>query len=207
MANSPFRVYQEFLSPKACQEILSMVKAAPNMDADGNPAKLERFHSEAEDKIFSKFKELIPELETHYGLKYKGTENLVFQHFPEGMKGLAEAPHCENSQYLRKKWVKVRDRELTGLLWLKDYQNTVPLDPSLEVYGGKLEFPAYGFSLQPQAGTLVIYPSGPHFITATSPVLVGDLYCVRFHIASEGLYLYQPDKFSGTYQEWFKEFA
>lgn len=207
-SKSPFLVYQEFLSPKACQEVLDLIKVtAPNRDADGYATKLERFHSEAEDKIFSRFKPLIPEIEAHYNLKYKGTENLVFQHFPEGMKGLAEAPHCENSQFLRKKWVKTRDRELTGILWLKDYHDSVPLDPKFEVYGGKLEFPAYNFSLQPQRGTLMIYPSGPHFITATSPVLVGDLHAVRFHIAADGQWFYQPADFAGSWQEWFEEFA
>jgi hypothetical protein len=205
-AKSPFLIYQNFMSPKACQEILDAVKTAPNRDIDDNPTKMERFHSGAEDKIFSVFKPLIPEIEEHYGLKYKGTENLVFQHFPEGMKGLAEAPHCENSQYLRKKWVKVRDRELTGILWLKDYQDSVPLDPSIEVYGGKLEFPAYGFSLQPQRGTLMIYPSGPHFITATSPILVGDSHCVRFHIAAEDLWLYNGEDYPGDYTKWFGEY-
>jgi hypothetical protein len=207
-AKSPFLVYQEFMSPKACKEILDAVKvSAPNRDSDGYAMKLERFHNESEDKIFAKFKPLIPEIEAHYNLKYKGTEHLVFQHFPEGMKGLAESPHCENSQYLRKKWVKVRERDLTAVLWLKDYQDSVPLDPKIEVYGGKLEFPAYNFSIQPQCGTLMIYPAGPHFITATSPVLVGDLHCVRFHIAADGTWIYQPDQFKGTYQEWFNEFA
>lgn len=208
---SPFLVYQDFLSPKACQEILDMVKiGAPNLDADGFPTKLERFHTQAEEKLFSKFKDLVPEIEEHYGLTYKGTEHIVFQHFPEGIKGLAEKPHCENSHYSRKKWVKVRDRDLTAVLWLKDYNDKVPLDPRTEVYGGKLEFPAYGFSLQPQRGTLMIYPSCPHFITATSPVLVGDSYVARFHIAADsenGAWLYQPENFPGTWQEWFEEFA
>lgn len=208
---SPFLVYQEFLSPKACQEILDMVKVEKaTKGVDGYTTKLERFHNEAEDKIFAKFKPLVPEIEKHYNLKYKGTEHLLFQHFPEGMKGMAEAPHCENSQYLRKKWVKVKERDLTAILWLKDYNANVPLDTRTEVYGGKLEFPAYGFSLQPQRGTLIVYPAGPHFITATSPVLVGDAYAVRFHIAAdskEGLWLYQPDQFPGKWADWFQEFA
>jgi hypothetical protein len=207
-AKSPFLVYQNFLSPKACQEIVDAVKVAvPNRDVDGFALKMERFHTECEDKIFAKFKPLVPELESHYNLKYSGTEHLIFQHFPEGMKGLAEQPHCENSQFLRKKWVKVRDRDLTGILWLKDYNDEIPLDTKMEVYGGKLEFPAYNFSLQPQRGTLMVYPAGPHFISATSPVLVGDLHCVRFHIAAEGLWLYQPNDFQGNYLDWFKEYA
>ena len=208
---SPFLVYQEFLSPKQCQEIVDMVKInKPDTDAAGFPTKMDRYHADAEAKIFAKFKTLVPEIEAHYGLKYKGTESLVFQQFPEGMKGLAEQPHCENSQYLRKKWVKVKDRDLTAILWLKDYHDKVPLDPRHEVYGGKLEFPAYNFSLQPQRGTLLVYPAGPHFITATTPVLVGNLNAVRFHIASDstdGPWLYQPANFPGTWDQWFQEYV
>ncbi len=204
---SPFLIFPEFISPKVCQDIVDRVKVKADTDTDGYPIKMERFHAEAQSILFEKFKALIPEITKHYDFEYKGTENLVFQHFPEGMKGLAENPHCENSQYLRKKWVKVHPRDITGILWLKDYHDSVPLDPRIEVYGGKLEFPAYNFGLQPQRGMLVLYPAGPHFITATSPVLVGDLDCVRFHIAAEGIWLYQPDKFGGNYNEWFKEYA
>lgn len=205
---SPFLVYQEFLSPKLCEIVLNNVKVSePDKDADGFPIKMERFDDESENIIFSKFQELVPELESHYNLKYKGTEKLVFQHYPDGMNGPAEQPHCESSKYLRKKWVKVQPRDLTAVLWLKDYNDTPPVEQRTEVYGGKLEFPAYNFSLVPQRGTLVVYPAGPHFISAISPVLVGGLYQVRFHIAAEGIFLYQPENFKGGYQQWFEQYA
>jgi hypothetical protein len=201
-------IFQDFLSPKQCDAILDQVRlVAPNLDKEGNPAKMERFHNDAEDQIFDKFQPLIPQIEAHYDLKHKGTERLLFQCFPEGMATIAEAPHCESSAMVRKKWVKVRDRDLTGILWLKDHQHEPPLDLKTEVYGGKLEFPIYNFSLQPQRGTLVLYPAGPHFITATSQVLVGDLYAVRFHIAADGIWIYQPSNFPGNYVEWFAEHA
>lgn len=205
---SPFMVFQEFLSPKQCTEILKIIAiGAPSKDKDGYTVKVERFNNEAENIIFSKFKRVIPSLETHYDLTYKGTEHLLFQNFPEGMKGMAENPHCENSEYIRKKWVKIRDRDITGILWLKDYNEKVPLDITSEVYGGKLEFPAYQFGLQPQRGTLVLYPSYPHFITATTPVLVGSSDVIRFHIAAKNNWLYDPSKFKGNYSEWFKEYT
>jgi hypothetical protein len=58
--------------------------------------------------ISSKFKNIIPDLEKHYDLKYRGTEEILFQYFPVS-KGIAEEPNCANSKYLRKKWVKVKD--------------------------------------------------------------------------------------------------
>lgn len=208
ITKSPFKVYQNFLSPKMCSTILDNIRvSAHNRDKDGFPDKMERFHEESQEIIFEKFKVIIPEIEEYYGIKYKGTENIVFQCYPEGKPGAAENPHCESSQYLRKKWIKVHPRELTAVIWLKDFQDAPPIDVRNEVYGGKLEFPAYDFSLVPQRGTMVIYPAGPHFISAISPVLVGDLYQARLHIAADGQWLYQPENFRGTYREWFEEYA
>lgn len=203
---SPFLVYQNFISPKLCDQILEKIEVKePTLDDDGFATKMERFNIESQDIIFSKFKTIIPEIEKYYDLKYRGTEEILFQYFPVS-SGLAEEPNCANSKYLRKKWVKTKDRDITGILWLKDYNNVVPIDVKTEVYGGKLEFPQYNFSLHPQRGTLIMYPAYPHFITAISQILVGELYCARFQVSADQ-WLYQPDKFPGTWSEWFREFA
>lgn len=204
---SPFLVYQDFISPKLCDEIIKKIKIVePTLDDDGYAIKMERLHAESQDIVFSKLKEVIPDIESHYNLKYRGTEEILFQYFPVS-KGLAEDPNCANSRYLRKKWVKVKDRDITGIIWLKDYNNNVPIDLETEVYGGKLEFPQYNFSLHPQRGTLILYPAYPHFITAISQILVGDLYCARVQMSAEQGWMYQPENFPGTWVEWFKEFA
>lgn len=204
---SPFFVLQEFISPLECENIISKVKInEPIFNEDGYPEKMERFHAECEDLLFARFKPHVPAIEERYGLKYRGTEKLLFQYFPVSSE-FAESPRCANSQYIRKKWVKTRDRDLTGILWLRDYQNETPIDTSHEVYGGKLEFPQYQFSLQPQRGTLILYPAYPNFITTISQVLVGELYCVRFNITAEGSWFYDPQQFGGTWSEWFKDYA
>ena len=204
---SPFMVFQDLISPLLCEEIIESIRVKePVYNQDGYPEKLERFHADSEAKIFERFKPHVPAIEAHYGLKYRGTENLLFQYFPVSAD-VAEKPGCANSQFLRKRWVKTKDRDLTGILWLKDYNNETPIDLRTDVYGGKLEFPQYGFSLQPQRGTLVIYPAYPNFITAVSQVLIGELYCVRFYITADELWLYQPENFQGNWTEWFKEFA
>ncbi len=203
---SPFLVYQNFISPKLCDQILEKIKIEePTLTDDNIPLKMERFNVESQNIIFSKFKELIPEIETHYNLKYRGTEEILFQYFPTS-GGIAEEPNCANSKFLRKKWVKIKDRDITGILWLKDYNSNVPIELKTDVYGGKLEFPQYNFSLHPQRGTLVLYPAYPHFITVISQILVGELYCARFQISAEN-WIYQPSNFPGNWVDWFKEFA
>ena len=212
---SPFLIYPEFISPKKCQELVSAVEVtSPNYDQDNNPLKMERHFLEGEDFIYSKFKEIIPEIEQRYDGTFKGAEKMAFQYFPENQKTPAENPGCENSKFMRKKWVKVKDVDLVGFLWLKDYNDTAPLDPRTEVYGGKLEFPAYNFSFAPQAGTLVIFPAGPHFITAISPILIGSLYQVKINICiapEDGsvMWMYDPKRYpcgkSGFIDSWFGE--
>jgi len=213
---SPFLVIQDFISHKACESILGKIEVRqPDLDKDDRPIKMEHHNDELENGLFSRFKEFVPTIEERYGAKYRATEKLVFQYFPEDSSKPAENPGCESSKFLRRKWVKMKDIDLTGILWLKDYNNNVPLDPRTETYGGKLEFPVYNFSLVPQRGTLVLFPAGPHFIYAISPILVSPLYQVKFNVCvtepNGGLWFYQPANFlyderKGPLESWFNEY-
>jgi hypothetical protein len=161
-----------------------------------------------EEEIASRFREHIPEVEEHYSATYRGLEKPVFQYFPENSKAPAQNPGCENSTYLRKKWVMNKDVDLVGYIWLKDFNDQVPLDPNHEVFGGKLEFPVYNFSIVPQRGTLVLFPAGPHFITVISPILLGDLYQIKLNVCIKetggGRWFYQPKNFPGKWEQWFE---
>jgi len=129
----------------------------------------------------------------------------VFQQFPVTNGKIAEEPHCENAVFKRKRWIRVKDRDLTGVLWLKDYQEAPPFDLKTQVLGGKLEFPVYNFGFQPQKGTLVVYPACERFISLTSAILVGELQAVRFHICGEGIWIYDPTGYPGDMRSWFSE--
>lgn len=204
---SPFLVFQDLIDTKRCDEIARIVRVEPDLGPEGEPLAMERHYVPLEDEIFEAYKTIIPKLNKHYtGFQYRGTEHLVFQQFPVTVgKEFAEAPHCENAVYKRKKWVRVRDRDLTAVLWLKDYQESPPFNVHTQVLGGKLEFPVYNFGFQPQKGTLVVYPSNERFISLTSPILVGELQCVRFHICGEGNWIYQPDDYPGDFRTWFQD--
>lgn len=208
---SPFLIAENFLSPMLCEKIVSDITvAAPDTDINGDPQKLERHNIFWEQEITSRFRDLIPEITDKYDCEYRGLQKPLFQYYPENAKAPAEGPGCENSKYIRKKWVMYKDVDLVGFIWLKDYNENIPLDPSYEVYGGKLEFPAYNFSLVPQRGTLVLFPAGPHFITVTSPVLLGSLYQIKLNVsitAKNGArWFYQPSEFPGTWNEWFENY-
>jgi hypothetical protein len=172
----------------------------PDVDKDGSPIKMFKHHEGIEKNLFQRLKRIIPELEAYYEFQYKGTERMAFEWYPAGVK---TDPRCDNSQYLNKKWVRTYERDFSVVLFLVDFQDTVPFESDYEVYGGKLSFPQHGFGFNPQRGTMIVYPSGPHFINAIEPILAGDLFQVKFHIAAKLPYLYNPAKFPGTYRDWF----
>ena len=203
---SPFFVVQEFLSPLQCEDIVDMLEMyVPDVNTNDDPIKTIKHHNLSEKIIFERFEDHIDNIEQRYDIEYRGTEKMSFEWYPEGCDG--EAPHCENSNYVRKKWLKTKDNDFTAVLFLSDYQTKVPFDSDYEVYGGKLEFPQHNFGFNPERGTLVIFPSGPHFLNNTTEILAGDLYQVRFHFASVKPFLYDPNNFPGDYREWLREFA
>lgn len=209
--SSPFIIVQDFISPGMCEKIVADLEVkTPNLDAAGKPQKLERHGLFWEQDITERFRDLIPTIEENYNCQYTGLTQPIFQYYPENPNAPAEPPGCENSKYLRKKWVMYKDVDLVGFIWLKDFNQNVPLDPRIEVFGGKLEFPVHNFSLVPQRGTLVLFPAGPHFITVTSPILLGDLYQIKLNVSikdkSGGRWFYQPSAYPGTYQDWLKPY-
>lgn len=209
MHKSPFMIVQDFLSPLQCEKIVSDVEiGAPDIDKNGVPQKTERYNLFWEQDIAERFRTILPELEERYNCTYRGLEKPIFQYYPENAKTPAEQPGCENAKYIRKKWIQHKDIDLVGFIWLKEYNDSVPLDVRHEVFGGKIEFPVHDFSLVPQRGTLVLFPAGPHFITVISPILVSDLYQIKLNVSitQKGgeQWIYQPQSFPGRYQEWFE---
>ncbi len=203
VAKSPFKVYKHFLSPKICEQICDRIAFTdPDVDIENNTQRMLKRDQMAEEVIYDKLQDLVPELEKYYDVVYKGTEHVMVEWYSEGVVG---KPQCENSHYLRKKWVRTMSRDLTGIVFMSDYQDTPHFDSDYEVYGGKLEFPQWGFGFNPTRGTLIVYPSVPHFINATAEIKAGELYQARIQIAATLPFLFDPNKFPGTYRDWFKD--
>ena len=200
---TPFVVVQNFISPKQCEMIVDdLGYYEPDKNPDGDPIKMMRQHEPSEKIVYDKFRAMIPTLERYYDFEHRGTEHVSFEFISAGVQPEAV---CDNAKWVNKQWVKTKDRDFSAVLFLSDYQDNIPFDNDYEVFGGKLEFLQHQFGFNPERGTLIVYPSGPHFINAFSEVLVGDLYAARFFIAAQEPFLYQPANFPGNYLSWFSD--
>ena len=198
---SPFIVYQEFLSPLLCEDIISLMDVTvPDVDKDKKPLPSLRHNDRGEEIIFDRFERLFKGVEKYYNVEYRGTEKMLFEWYPQGSTGKLG---CDSSDFMGKKWVRTKDRDITSVLFLTDYSESAAFDSLYEVYGGKLEFPNHNFGFNPERGTLIMFPSTPHFLNAVAPVLVGDSFQVRIHMATKRPFLYQPGGFPGNFLSWF----
>lgn len=198
---SPFYVIREFISPLLCEGLIANLDwNVPDLDKEGNPIKTFKTNDRGQQVLYDRFVSIIPTLEQYYSFSYRGMEDIIFEWFPEGSSGIVQ---CENSSYVRRKWLRTKQRDFTGILFLSDYQDKVPFDNEYEVYGGKFEFPQHHFGFNPQRGTLIVFPSDPHFLNITSQIYAGDLFQARFQLAAQVPYLYDPKEFPGNYTTWF----
>lgn len=198
---SPFLVYREFISPLYCETIVGDLRfLEPDVDSDGNPTVMRRHNPAHEEELYNRLQGILPEAFQHYGAEYRATEKMWFEYLAEGAQPV---PECANSQYLRKKWMRTKDRDFTAFLFLTDYSNNVPFDGEYEVYGGKLEFPQHNFSFNPERGTLIMFPAAPHFIYCNSFISAGDAFQVKMNFAAKSPYVYYPADFPGNYTSWF----
>lgn len=202
--NSPFYTIENFISPANCQVLIDKFGARDTASAKAHSTALD---PEYMAHLSERLADHIPDIQSRYQADAELPVDGMFKQYFENPSTPCELHGCANAKLLRRKWLKTKDFDLVGFVWLKDFNNGVPLDASYEVYGGKLEFPIYNFSLLPQRGTLVLFPAGPHFITAISPVLAGSLEQLTFGIkltnTDKSMWFYEPSQFPGDYTNWF----
>ena len=199
---SPFLVFEDVLSPMKCEHIIDDCNfTVPDKDTEGRCVKTQKSDNKVDVLAFQIIQKMKGVLEEHYGIEYKGTERSMVEWYPTGCE--STQPHCENSEKLGKKWVQTSNRALTVVTFLSDYSEDPAFDDEFEVYGGKLEFPVHQFGFNPKRGTVIVYPSGPHFANAVSAVKIGNSYMIRTHIASVRPFIYDPKAFPGNYTNWF----
>lgn len=200
---SPFLVIQRFISPLTCERIVQSIPRVqePVITTDEHTKRRVVFNELGMQYLNLPILEVIPQIESYYNVRYKNLEDTFIEWYKPGT---VDKLKCDNSSFISRKWARDRERDFSGVIFLNDYNDQVPFDNAYEVYGGKLEFPQYGFGFQPQRGTLVVYPSGPHFINFNTEIKFGDLFQARFYVQTQNVYLHSPADYQGDFTEWFK---
>lgn len=199
---SPFLVINDFLSPLTCEDIVDRLTLSfPETDVDGRPVRSVRANRLSEVRLSDALDEACGFVEEYYDTKVKGVHPLQFEWYPEGCA--ASAHRCENSLFSNGRWNRSNNKDFVGVIFLNDYQEKVPFDPTFEVRGGKLQFPTHGFGFIPKRGMLVIFPGNEYFVHNTAAIEVGDLHQVKIYFTTEPQYVYNPDSFPGNYEVWF----
>ena len=199
---SPFFIIQEFISPLMCEDIVSRLNNTyPDTTIEDQPVKTIKHNKLTEMRIQPFLENIIPTLEEYYGFEHRGILPLTYEWIVEG--SVPEKAKSDNSVYIEGKWKLTNDIDFTGILFLSDYNDKSGFDSEFEVFGGKLEFPTHRFGFTPKRGTLIVFPSGPNFIHATSEIYAGELNQVRIHFVATSRYKYDMKKFPGNYSVWF----
>lgn len=206
---SPFLIVQNCISPLLCEQIVDGLGFVhPDTTNENEPCLTVKQNERFENILFQVLQRHVEDIETHYNVKYRGTKPFEFKWYPQDCTGDPKIV-CENAFYKENKkvWVKNRDRDITGIIFMSDYNTKTPFETDYEVFGGKYEFPQHGFGFQAQRGTMILYPSDPHFLNKVVDVELGDLFLCKFHISTMEPFLYDPKQFPGDMTTWFEEIA
>lgn len=193
MDRSPFVVLPNVLTPAQCETLIKSAKFNETSPINDQVSA---------DQLYDALREEIPGVLEYFDIETIGQSRPQYIQLNPGDK---VEPHCENSEYLREGWVRLRNYDLTGIIFLNDAVEAADqiVEGQQFVFGGKLEFPQYNFGFNAQRGTMIVFPSTPNFINLTTDVKLGSLHYVKFHIAAKTPYLHDPEKFPGSYKTWF----
>lgn len=200
---SPFFIIHEAISPMQCEQVADSAEfISLDVNKSGQPIMTIKHTELAHMHIAKAIADNQEAIEQHYQASITHLEPTRVQ-WADGT--VRPAATCDNSTRIKDKWLRVHNRDLTALVFLSDYNDKPPFDGEFEVYGGKIEFPSHGFGFNPVRGTMIIYPSDPHFTHVFSKIGMGELFVSKTFIQLDPPLLYSPKNFPGTWRQWLEQ--
>lgn len=199
---SPFLIFEEALSPLQCEAIIEDASFLfPDVDKNNRPIVTTKHTTLAHKLISEALEDRRDEIQAHY-------QSNIIDMEPSRVlwanSTVTPVPVCDNSSRYKGNWLRIHNRDVTAVVFLVDFNSDPQFDSDFEVYGGKLEFPTYNFGFNPQRGTMITYPSDPHFTHVISPVQVGHMYMTKTFLSFDTPLLFKPSQFPGTYIDWLE---
>lgn len=190
--NTPFFVVEDFISPLQCDKLLALnhevVQTVPSIRLlnDGGSRIIHRSINEYSDDI-----------DAHYNCTISNDIKVSFIHLPENPSIPGQPQFIDGWHKTQKrKWERTKNIDLIGIVPLKTYCDTVPIDTAFEVYGGKIEMTSFNFSFIPERGSLIMFPCAPNFIHAVSPINFGTMQYVKIYLSMQYDWEFNIENFS-----------
>ncbi len=203
VVKSPFIIIPEALSPLQCEKLTDSAEFVQlDVNKRGLPTATTKVVQSATATLHNVIKQYDVDIIAKYG---SGIRHMEQTRITWINNEVDPAATCDNSAFIRNKWLRVHNRDLTAILFMSDFNDSPPFDGDFEVYGGKMEFPTHGFGFNPIRGTMIIMPSDPHFAHVFSKVSVGDCFFAKTFIQLEQPLIYTPEEFPGKWSEWLHD--
>ena len=188
---SPFLINQDYLPIKLCESLIDIAFV-----------KDDSFFSEhlADERLHAYIQQLNIQIETHFNTKIKST----ISSYDTYDTNVSETHRADNSVFKNGTWYRNKDIDFTTIIFMKDGNTKPPIDTNTEVFGGKLEFPTFNFSFNPEVGTSITFPAYPNFLNLFTPPKIGTNHILRLSHESDIMFEYDHSKFPGTMNDWFK---
>lgn len=202
MHKPPFFIVDEFLTEEECLTVLDRLNFTFPSEENGQFIKTLIGNKVISDSIVHMFSYYEEDVEHYYDVELRSFTNVSVEWFPQGCR--QDGVVCENSFLRNGEWKRRNSNDFTAVVFLKNKNTSSDFDEYTDVYGGTLQFPVQNVSIHPKMGTLVLFPSGPHFRNNTTSPQLGDMVQLRFHIVCEKPYAYSIKNFPGDYRTWWK---
>ena len=192
MIKSPFDISQKAVSVKLCEEL---VRAA--MPHSGEVFIEPVRNDEISDLVNN---HLVHRIKERYNSNVIKSDVTIESYSTNSTPNFT----CESTVFSNGMWYRNKDIDFVTIVFLKDHLVTgEAMDPAFEVVGGKLEFPTFKFSFNPERGTCVTYPAVPNFMNAISKVKIGQAELLRILHRSDTMFAYDPNEYPGNLKSWF----
>ena len=189
MLPSPFYVIEDFISPFQCERFISL-------NASGKSQTIQKLNGGGIPLIENSFADHTESIQNRFNCILSESIDSTFIQLKENSTGGSTPPAIPGWMNSRKKWFRTENIDFVGIIPLKTFSSDVPMDTRFEVYGGKIEFQNFNFSILPERGSLILIPSAPNFIHSISPILFGTFEYIQILLSTTEPWVYNSELFS-----------
>ncbi len=196
MTKSPFIIQDGVITPLECENILNDLIVGEFIDEFTSQYKSQHVLDETNlQYIVNIAKSLFSTINSHYDVKCHKIENIGFTYGKHRCE--ASLFKSFNSVFYNNVWVRNEFNDFTLTIFLTSFHhNKEPIDTEFESHGGAFQFPQHNTSIYPDRGGVLIHPSDNHFMRNHTAIDNGTLCFIDVTISCDGLYFYDPFKFT-----------